>query len=98
MYTIRSGAIRWQVPAFLSNDNSMYTIRSGAIRWQVPAFLSNDNSMYAIRWQVPAFLSNDYSNAFIFRADTCQNSELKSLTLKIYVNITWTKDSICVVR
>ena len=37
-----------------------------------------------IRLQIPDFLSDGNSNKCIFRAFTCQNSQLESLTLKIY--------------
>ena len=42
----------------------------------------------AIRWQIPDFLSDGNSNVCIFPAFTCQNSHLKSLTLKMWINVT----------
>ena len=37
----------------------------------------------AIQWQIPDFLSNVISNVYIFPAFICQNSHMKSSTLKI---------------
>ena len=52
------------------------------LKMQVKVMMYNIRSG-AIRWKIHDFLSDDNGDVWIFPTDTCQNGQLKSLTLKM---------------
>ena len=92
-YNIRNGPIRWQITTcikvipehFFVSCYSFPDIHISnfvTLKMQVKVIMDSFRSG-AIGLQISYFLSDGNSNVCIFRAFTCQNSQMTSLTLKI---------------